>query len=106
MQKFLGKLNCRGNSCIYSIGQLMRCRNILIYMQFNSDKSIGLDKKNQHQIVNIFLSIIFSICFGCSKKRRIVTVLLSTHNICFWLRNKKKIWYILLTKGPEKSECL
>ena len=46
--------------------------------------NIGLDKqKNEHKIVNIFLPISFNICFGCSKKRLIGTVLLSTHNICF-----------------------
>ena len=47
---------------------------------------IGLDKemnKNcQCKSVNIFLSIIFSICFGGSKSL-IETVLLSTHCICF-----------------------
>ena len=35
----------------------------------NKDSDIGLDKpKIQRKIVNIFLSIIFSICFGCSKE--------------------------------------
>ena len=37
------------------------------------------EKKIEHNIVNIFLSINFNICFGCSKNR-IETVLLSTHN--------------------------
>ena len=45
---------------------------------------IGLDKQNfEHRIVNIFLSLSFIICFGCSKNRLIETVLLSSHNICF-----------------------
>ena len=39
----------------------------------------GLDKQNfSAKIVNIFLPIIFSICFGL-----IEVVLLSTHSICF-----------------------
>ena len=33
--------------------------------------------------MNIFLSINFNICLGCSKKHLIEMVLLSTHNICF-----------------------
>ena len=44
----------------------------------------GLDKQFfQRKIVNIFLPIIFSICFGCSKdpsQHLIETVLLCTHN--------------------------
>ena len=50
---------------------------------------IGLDKqKNQRKIVNIFLPINFNICFGCSKEKN-ETVLLSTPQHMFWLRNKK-----------------
>ena len=55
--------------------------------------STGLDnKKIQRKIVYIFLPIIFSICFGCSKEpsvlgaqknRLIEMVLLSTTNNCF-----------------------
>ena len=39
----------------------------------------------QRKILNVFLSISFNICFGCSKNRLFQTVLLSTHNICFGL---------------------
>ena len=42
------------------------------------------NKKNQRKIVNIFLPIIFSICFGCSKE--------PSH--MFWLRNKKIIFLL------------
>ena len=34
----------------------------------NSQVSIDIQKKNQRKIANIFLAIIFSICFGCSKE--------------------------------------
>ena len=35
-------------------------------------------------VVNIFLPIIFSICFFCAQKNRLIeTVLLSTQKICF-----------------------
>ena len=45
---------------------------------------IGQSIKISERIsVNIFLSISFHICFGCSKERIIEMVLLSTHNICF-----------------------
>ena len=44
---------------------------------------VYINKNFQRKIVNIFLPIIFSICFGCSKNRLIKTVLLSTHIICF-----------------------
>ena len=57
----------------------------------------GVDKqkKNQRKIVNVFLPIIFSICFGYSKEpshcdgsfeypqHMFETVLFNTHNICF-----------------------
>ena len=44
----------------------------------------GLDKQIFHgKTANIFLSIIFNIYFGCSKKRLIETVVLSSHNRCF-----------------------
>ena len=61
---------------------------------------IGLDKqKIQRKIVNIFLPMICSICFGCSKNRLIEMVLLSTHNICFcWEIKKLFFCYTLLTK--------
>ena len=53
--------------------------------------------------MNIVLSIRFNICFGCSKESLIEMVLLSTYmyNICFRLRNKKKIIYnyALLSRG-------
>ena len=48
-----------------------------------------LRKKFQRKIVNIFLPINFNICFGCSKEPSYLKGLLSTHNICFCLRNKK-----------------
>ena len=44
----------------------------------------GLDKHIfERKIVNIFLPISFSICFGARKNRHIETVLLSTHIVCF-----------------------
>ena len=47
--------------------------------------SIGLDINEmfERKIVNIFLLISFSIRLGAQKNCLIMTVLLSTHNICF-----------------------
>ena len=39
---------------------------------------------------------ILTYVLGAQKNRLIETVLSSTHNICFGLRNKKKNWYTLL----------
>ena len=59
-----------------------------------------VNKIFERKIVNISLPISFNICFGCPKKRLIVTLLLSTHNICFGLEIRKlNLWYTLLTKG-------
>ena len=62
--------------------------------------TLGLDKqKKQGKIVNIFLPIIFSICFGCSKEPSNWDDSLSTHNICFgWEIRKLFFCYPLLTK--------
>ena len=43
------------------------------------------------KIVTVFLCIYFNIC---QKNALIEMVLLSTHNICFWLRNKKNSFYL------------
>ena len=52
---------------------------------------VYISKNFQRKIVNIFLPMIFSICFE--------TVLLSTHNICFgWEIRKIFFCYALLTK--------
>ena len=42
-----------------------------------------MNKNVQRKIVNIFLPINLSICFGAQKNHLIETVPLSTHNICF-----------------------
>ena len=51
--------------------------------------------KIELKIMNIFLSISFNISFGCS------VVLLSTHKICFWFRNKKSNF--LITKSYSEA---
>ena len=57
----------------------------------------GLDEqKNQCQIVNIFLPIIFSICFGCSKEPSHWDGSFEHPQHMFWLRNKKNN-YLLCT---------
>ena len=50
----------------------------------------GLDKQNkiQQKIVNIFLPIIFSICFGCSKEPPHREGSFEYPQHMFWLRNK------------------
>ena len=62
------------------------------------------DQRVTHKIflrksVNIFLLIIFSICFGCSKEPSLWDSSFEYPQHIFWLRNKKKFWYVLLTKG-------
>ena len=46
-----------------------------------------------------FLTHQFKICFGSSKHCLIEAVLLSTHNIMFWLRNEKVIFNYALLSG-------
>ena len=52
-------------------------------LRFSSKRRGTINQKFQCKVVNIFLPMIFSICFGCSIDRLIEMVLLSTHNICF-----------------------
>ena len=55
---------------------------------------------SQHKIVNIFLTIIFSIHLGAQMNCLIETVLLRTHNICFCYEMRKLFFcYALLPKG-------
>ena len=48
-------------------------------------------KKNQRKIVIFSYPSVLTIILGAQKTRPIETVLLITHNLMFWLRNKKKI---------------
>ena len=48
------------------------------------------------KIVNIFLYISLTICFGCSEKLSNWDVLLSTHNICFGTETRKWILTLVL----------
>ena len=65
--------------------------------------SIGLEinKKIGCKIVNIFLSISFSICFGCSKESSHWDDSFEYPQQTFWLRNKKIIFFnfALLSNG-------
>ena len=54
-----------------------------------------LDKqKIERKIGNIFLPTSFNICLGAQKNHLIETVILSTHNIRSWLRNKQKVFWL------------
>ena len=57
---------------------------------------LGLDKQNQQKIVNIFLAISISICFGCSKAPSHGDGSFEYTQHMFWLRNKK-INYLVRT---------
>ena len=61
----------------------------------------GLDK--QRFSVNIFLPIILSICFGCSKELSHGDGSFEYLQHMFWLRNKKKILLhtLNLFKSPD-----
>ena len=51
---------------------------------------LALGKQNfERYIVNKFYPSTLKYVLGAQKNRLIETVLLSTHNICFGLRNKK-----------------
>ena len=56
--------------------------------------TIGLNKKFQRKIVNIFLPIIFSICFGCSKEPSHLDSSFNYPQHMFWLRNKKIMFLV------------
>ena len=60
---------------------------------------VKINKKIQRKIVNIFLPIIFSIWFGCSKEPSHRGGSFDTHNICFGLEIRKLCFcYTLLSK--------
>ena len=51
----------------------------------------GLVKHNfELKLYTISYSSVLTYVVGAQKNRLTETVLLSTHNICFWLRNTKK----------------
>ena len=59
----------------------------------------------QCKIVNIFLPIIFSICFGCSKDPPHRDGSFEYPQHMFWLKNKNfLLWNALLTKGLVNIE--
>ena len=53
-----------------------------------------MEKKIQCKIVNIFLLIIFSICFGCSKEPSHPDGSFEYPQHMFWLKNKKVIFLL------------
>ena len=80
--------NVKKNPKVYRKTLLKDYSPVKVCKNFFSETKIMIyeNRHNKHFesiIVNNFLSINFRICFGCSKKRLIETVLLSTHNICF-----------------------
>ena len=56
----------------------------------NLKPQIKINKITQRKIVNIFLPILFSICFGCSKEPSHLDGSFKNPQHMFWLRNKKK----------------
>ena len=81
--------------------------DVLFPFFFNNDNVLRY-KKFEGKIVSIFIPISFNVCFGCSKKKRLIkTVLLNTHIICFGERYQKNIFcYALLTKGLNDRSFL
>ena len=94
MRKFIG-LDCPSIGALWLSGRVVDLR--FRDHWFEVHQSIGLlSKKFQRKIVNIFLPIIFSICFGCSQE--------PSH--CFGLEIRKLFyWYALLTKGLPEALC-
>ena len=73
-------------SCGYSKEHLKLMFRLMDLKIRSLDKSaltefFFLNQKNRLNIVNIFLSIYFNICFGCSKESLIEMVLLITQNM-------------------------
>ena len=58
-------------------------------------RDTGLDQlKNLRKIVNIFLPIVFNVCFGCSKEPSHRDGSFEYQQHMFWLRNKKIIFLL------------
>ena len=53
-----------------------------------------MNKNFQRKIVNIFLLISFSICFGCSKEPSHLDGSFEYPQHMFWLRNKKIVFLL------------
>ena len=56
----------------------------------NTVSMIQIGKNFQHNIMTIFLSISFNICFGCSKEPSDQDGSFEYPQHMFWFRNKKK----------------
>ena len=68
-----------------------------------------INKKIQRKIVNTFLPIIFSVCFGCSKEPSHWDSSFKYPQHRFWLRNKKNIFLLHtcnLSPGHIQVTCL
>ena len=66
---------CQFNLNMYHFGLHGRFRTdciflavVLLNLDVSAYAQVYIDKIVQHKIVNIFLPIIFNICFGCSKE--------------------------------------
>ena len=70
-------------------------------MKISSFTKVQLDKNFQRNIMIIFLSTSFNICFFDALKNRLIeTVLFEYPQHMFWVRNKKIIFeYALLSRG-------
>ena len=62
-----------------------------------------MNEKFQHKSVNIFLRIIFIVCFGCSKEPSHRDGSFEYPQHMFWLRNKIFFCYSLLIKALSVS---
>ena len=62
----------------------------------NINTQVWISNLFQHTIVNIFLPIIFSICFGCSKEPSHRDGSFEYPQHMLWLRNKKLIFLLRL----------
>ena len=71
----------------------------LIYL---STKFLFLKKKKMRKIVNIFLSIDISMCFGLDKDLSHWDGFLSTHNICFDWEMRKLIYDYTILISPGR----
>ena len=64
---------------------------------------VKINKNFQRKIVNIFLPITFSICFGCSKEPSHWDGSFEYPQHMFWLRNKKIIFLLHTLKAWKQD---
>ena len=75
----------------------------MISITLTSSQQVKINPNFQHTVVNIFLPIIFSVCFGCSKELSHRDGAFEYPQHVFWLRNKKNVFLLSTNLKPAAS---